>query len=393
MDFLSNAIISASSTSVLGALITSFNPADYQSRSVVKLYTTQDLFNSLGSMDPRGFKFEQPGVLYSDTTVIRVVTDSVFTYMEEECKGLGQRSLDITDLVLRGVDKNGFVIVNFENIQAASELDALEQKGIMIPFKHFKVSNSSFNIYASYKDVEGDGFKTFSLLNLEDGSMCKFYAMFPADVNMADFGTGLIPSAVTTVEETSYVIYEVNLGLSGFYANVGEAFLNFLAYNISFYNIGEKLIKEMQTVMPKVPPLPSEEQPVRTYRRPKVNVSIQHVYKDSRLRGVLGCMGDVDSLVTFLKDFPEAAISYQWLQKIYQSPWYIDGEGRMSEEECIYSACTNLLPICRQERLKYALELLTHRYYIYMLGIVNDTMGPILKGGGVSGESVKRVTF
>lgn len=392
MDFLSNAIISAQNGEILGALITHFNPADYQSRSKLRLYSTDDLIREGNKLDPRGFMFEAPGTLLSDTTVMRTVTASVFSYMEEECSKLGGRELDITDLVLRGVDTGGSVFVNYDKLLGSASEEELVEKGIFVPFKNFKVSNSSFNIYASYQD-ETDSFRTCSLLMLEDGSPQKFYAIFPASVNMSDFTRGVMPYQNVDLEGVPHIIYEVSLGLNGFYASVGEGFLNFLSYNIAFYNIGEKLMKEIRVVMPKVPELPTEEQPPRVPRRAKVNVSIQHIYKDSRLRGIMGCMGDNNSLVSFIQDFPEAAISYQWLQKIYSSPWYMELEGKKSEEECIYAACTNLLSMCRQERLKYAIELLTHRYYIYMLGIVNDTLGPILKGGGVNGESIKRVSF
>ena len=387
MDFLSTAIISAQNNSVLGALLTHFDPTDYQSRASLKMYTAEELAREQQNMDPRGFKFEPSGTLLSDTTVLRVVADSVFSYMEKECNKLWTRKLDLTDFVLRGVDKDGCVIANYDSI----EKDDVVSNGAIIPFKNFKVSNSSFNIYASYKESSGDGYKTCSLLMVEDGSPTTFFAMFPESIDLSDFSGSITPRQMLEVDGVQQVIYEVNLGLNGFYASVGEAFLNFLAYNISFYNIGEKLIKEIQVVMPKVPGVPQDEMPVRIPRRARVNVDIQHVYKDSRLRGILGCMQDSTAFLEFVQTFPEAAITYQWLQKIYQSPWYVECSGKKSEEECVNMACINLLPICRRERLKFALELLSHRYYIYMLGIVNDSLGPVLKGGGVSGESLKRV--
>ena len=230
-------------------------------------------------------------------------------------------------------------------------------------------------------------------IHLEDGSASKFYAMFSGDVDVSDFKTGVKAVKSLEINGVENIIYEVELGLNGFYGGVGEAFLNFLSYGVAFYNIGEKLIKDMQNVMPKIPALPVDEQAPRHTRRARVNVSIQHVYKEVKLEGILRRLSDEKALLEYRREVPEADISYQWLHKIYQSPWYLEGEGKLSEEECIYTACTNLLPICRCERLKYALELLTHRYYIYMLGIVNDTLGPVLKGGGVCGESLKRVTF
>lgn len=387
MEFLSSAIVSETDGSILGALITSFQPEDYLNRATVKLYTAQEMLNLEGSLQPRGFKYEKPGVLLSDTPVVRSVTDSLFTYMEAECANFVERTKDITDFVLLGVTEGGQVIPNFENCSR----ETLLTEGTFVPFKNFRVSNSSFNIYSSYK--ADSGFRTCSLLQLEDGSAETFYAVFPATVDMSSFGDAVLPWDTLEMDGVDRVVYKVSLGLSGFNANVGEAFLNYLAYSISFYNIGEKLMKEMQSVMPGLPQLPIEESYPRIPRKARVNVSIEHVYKKSRLKGILGYTGDQAGLTDFLREFPEAVISYQWLQKIYQSPWYLSGEGRMSEEECVYTACTNLLAECRKERLKYAIELLTQRYYIYQLGITNDFLGPVLKGGGVNGESIKRVLY
>lgn len=392
MEFLNNAIVSSEDGSILGVLLTEFDPSVYTSRAVVKLYTVEDLTAEYDKLSPRGFKFTPPGTLLSDTSVTRAVANSVFSYMEEECGRLGQRSLDITDLVLLGMKDGGCVFANYEELVENGSKELMEQNAVLIPFKNFKVSNSSFNIYAPYQVSETEGFRTFSLLEVEDGSPRMFHAIFPVSSNLTGF-EGVTPCETLTMETGEFIVYKVELGLNGFYAGVGEAFLNFLAYNVSFCNIGEKLMKEMKTVMPAVPPIPTEDYAPRIPRRARVNVSIEHVYKDSRLRGIMGKTGDPDGLVEFLREFPEAAISYQWLQRIYNSPWYKSGEGVMTEEECIYTACTNLLSECRQSRLKYAIELLTHRYYIYMLGVVNDNLGPVLKGGGVSGQSLKRVSF
>ena len=393
MEFLNSAIVSSTDGSILGALLTGFNPSDYTNRANVKLYTVDDLTNEYSQLSPRGFKFEPPGKLLSDTSVTRAVADSVFSYMKAECGKLGQRTLDITDLVLLGVKEGGCAFVNYEElVNDGCSKEDMEGRAILIPFKNFKVSNSSFNMYAPYQPTDNEGFKTFSLLEVEDGSPHLFYAIFPATLSMEGFD-GVVPFGTLTLETGDFVVYRVNLGLNGFYAGVGEAFLNFLAYNISFYNIGEKLLKEMKTVMPTLPPIPVESPGPRVPRRAKVNVSIEHIYRDSRLKGIIGRTDNTEELVAFMREYPEAAISYQWLQRIYQSPWYTEGEGKMTEEECVYTACINLLAECRKTRLKYSIELLTHRYYIYMLGVVNDNLGPVLKGGGVSGQSLKRVSF
>ena len=387
MEFLGDAIFSAQDQTLLGAMITSFDPAQYTERAQVKLYTTSELATAYPNMKPRGFKFDAPGTLLSDTAVRRVLTDSVFSYMEEECSSLNRRTLDITDFVLQGVENNGFVFANYED---CTDPETFEVDGCFIPFRSFKVSNSSFNIYATYKNKD-DVYRTFSLLNVEDGSKTEFYAVFDDAADMSAFAKNMTPCGEVSIADTAHTIYKIDLGLSGFYVGVGEAFLNYLSYNVAFYNIGEKLMKELQAAMPMLPSPSLEEPKPQIRRRARVNVSIEHIYRESRLRGINGCIGNPDELVSFIRAFPEAAITYQWLQKIYTSPWYMQGDGKQPEEQLLYTTCINLLPECRKERLKFALELLTHRYYIYLMGVVNDTLGPILKGGGVNGESIKRV--
>lgn len=387
MEFLGDAIFSAQDNTLLGAKIISFDPANYTSRASTKLYTTSELKRVYSTMDPRGFKFDPQGTLFSDTVVRRVLTDSVFSYMGKERANKNRRALDITDFVLYGVENNGFVFANYADCENP---DAFESDGCFIPFKSFKVSNSAFNIYAPYKTKSGE-YRTFSLLDVKDGSKVEFYAIFDKTANMEVFVDSMKPCGELKLADVPYTIYKIDLGLGGFYGSVGEAFLNYLAYNVAFYNIGEKLMKELQATMPKLPSPSVSEPKGMPQRRSRVNVSIQHVYKETRLRGITGCINNPDDLVDFVREFPEAAVTYQWLQKIYTSPWYEQGDGKQPEDELLYTTCINLLPECRTERLKFALELLTHRYYIYLMGPVNDTLGPVLKGGGVNGKSVKRV--
>lgn len=387
MEFLVDAILSESDGTLLGALILHFDPERYTERASVKMYTMQELAQAYPNMKPSGFLYEEPGLLRSDCTPSKVITESVFHYMSTEYAQYNKRSLDVTDLVLLGLESSGFVVANFEE---CGNSESFIEDAIMIPFSKFKVSNSSFNIYAPYRNSD-NLFRTFSLLKLEDGSMNVFYAMFPANVDMSGFGTGVQAWRSVVVNGKTNIIYKVSLGLNGFYVNVGEAFLNFLSYNVAFYNIGEKLIRELQPTTPLT--TPSVEEDVSKPRRyARVNVSIEHICKESKLKGILGRMDSKDELVQFIRDFPEANITYQWVCNIYSSPWFVESNKTLSEEESLGIACTNMLVECFKKRLKYALELLSNRYFIYTLGIVNDTLGPVLKGGGVVGQSIKRVS-
>lgn len=384
LDFLSNAIFSAQDRSLLGVILTRFHPDFYTGRSETRLYTLEELERDYEKLRPRGFALQENGKLVSDTSVGRILADSVFQYMEDECSTFGQRPLDITDLVLLGVEENGFVLAGYQN-----EMDW----GVFVSFKRMLVSDSSFNIYARYMTADGE-FRTLSLLNLEDGSARTIYVAFPETTNLTGFGNKVMPCGAAIVEEQPYNIYKCELGLSGYYTNVGEAFLNYLAYNISYYNIGEDLLRNFRdNVSPPQGPSSKSDSSARIRRTPKVNVSIKHVYKETRLGGIMGCLKDPQMLEDFIHRFPEAEITRHWLFKCYNSPWFLENVDKMPDKQALYIASVNLLPICRKERLKYALELLMHRYYINLIGPMGDMLPLILHGGGVDGESIKRVDF
>lgn len=385
MEFLSNAIISSQDSSLLGAVITHFDPEDYLKRCETRLYTTDELVSAYPTFAPRGFIFKDGNNLFGDTSVQGVVANSAFEYMTEECAHFGQRGKDITDLVLLGAKCGGFVLAGYK--------DDTDQ-GSFIPFSSFRVSNSSFNLYASYQTDSGE-FRTYSLLRLEDGSALEHYIALPKDVNLEGFAGKVEMSGATQIEDAVYTVYHIEMGLTKYYAAVGEAFLNYLAYNIAFYNIGEKMLKEFRNVVS--PPVgyerPVDEGVIRFQRKASVNVSIVHVCKEPRLSSILQCTNDAAALQKLVDEYPEAEITWHWLCRLYRSPWFTDSYGKMDENQARYVAAVNLLPICRQERLKFAVELLTHRYYLSGLGLVGDTLGPILHGGGVKGESIKRVDF
>ena len=386
MEFLGDVVVSERDQSTLGVFITKFDPNDYLSRASVKLYTMDELKELYTSMQPCGFKLDNSGALFSDTSVPRcIIDDHLFSYMYKEGHQDVTSTPDLTDLVLLGVVSNGYAIPNGEEFTSAEEL---ESTGIFVPFSNFKVSNSSFNIYASY-DAGDHNFKTLSLLKLEDGSSIDVFIAMPKNVDLSPFSSNIQFLYTASVFGKEMQIYKMNLGLKGANANVGEGFLNYLAYNIAFYNIGEKVMREVQVVVPKIPSVPVEPQVYKQPRRAEVNVSIEHVYKKSRLKEIIDRISDTNELDAYLAEYPDAQISFYWAQQIYQTPWYESTLKTSSEEEAVFASCTNLLPQLKKDRMKYALELLSQRYYIHKIGFINDTLGAVLKGGGVHGESLK----
>ena len=84
MDFLTNAIFSAENGTLLGAMLTHFEPEQYTHRASVKFYTKDELFAQLPQLEPRGFSLNPNGVLLADTNVRRVLSDSVVSFVEAE---------------------------------------------------------------------------------------------------------------------------------------------------------------------------------------------------------------------------------------------------------------------------------------------------------------------
>lgn len=390
MEFLVNAVMSdGEEHRLLGVVIVHFDPTEYTGRAKVELLSIAEFAEKYKDMTPSGFNCGENGALLSDTVMRRAIASSVFSYMEEELSKIGHRELDIVDLVLFGVENKGYVIANYGRI---SEEESYDLNGIYIPFKSFKVSNSSFNIYASYKDAD-DSFKTFSLLNVEDGSKKPFAVAFPAETDLSQF-EGLEVQQILNLSGRDYILYTVDMGLVPFYASVGEGFLNYLAYNVAFYNIGEKTLKELapetETIVPSV-----QKSSDYIPRKPKVNVAIEHVYKESQLKTIVSLLQNKEQLFEFLNTNPEASVTYYWIQKAYNSPWFKDNMDKpeCSEGDLLATSCSNLLIDCKMMRLKFALELLAHRYYIYSMGMINDNLNVVLRGGGVGGETVKRSNF
>lgn len=388
MEFLENAIFSTDSMKLLGAKLTTYRPEDYTSRAEVKLFTLAELREKYNTMDPRGFVINEQGALLSDTPARCVMVDSVFPYMETECKAVPQRTLDVTDVVLHGVEAHGFVLANHKQVMEEDD------EPIMIPFKNFRVSASSFNIYAPFQRLDGD-FRTCSLLDVREGGPKQFYCMFTEDDTLGELASLLTYEYNLEVDGTNYCVYSCNAGLTTFYASVGEAFLNYLAYNVSFYNIGELVLTGLlDTVVPKEKaPSSSSSSGERVERVPRKNIAIDHVYTKCMLREFAACSNESDKVLQLITDNPEAAITYQWMQKVHSSPWFTEVCEEHEWSDAYAVACVNLLQECKRDRLKCALELLTHRYFILSQGIANDNLGLILRGGGVDGESIKQSNF
>lgn len=394
MEFLANAIFATpSSTTVEGAMITHFDPMDYLDRAYVQYYPMTELASEYPKMQPVGFALRGNNLLESDTNLRHVVPVNLLTFLQEACKNMQRKEYDITDLVLYGIQNNGGVVPNWERCNIADPKNTEEPA--LIPFNNYRVSDSSLNIYAPYA-LEDGTFKTHSMLQVEDGSGLDFYCLFPSEVDMSNFSSFCTQVGVWEEDEYKMIVYKVHSWLKEVPANVGEGFLNFLAYNVARYSIGRRIAQSIIKTdryteeSPKKPKETAERQ--KPPRRSKNNVSIIHQFSEPLLKEVLDLMKDPQALANYLRMCPEAQITYEWLLGLRQLDQQLPMSENATRAEKTINAAMTLLVECKNMYLKYALELLTHRYYIVKQGSFNDSIPLVLHGGGVFGQSVKRVT-
>lgn len=383
MDFLTNAIFSAEDNTLLGTLLTHFEPDNYLNRASVSFYSKEELTEKLPQLEPRGFRFGPNGVLAADTDVRKILSNNVLSFVEIEYAHLGARLIDITDVVLYGVQYGGAVLVNPTEVKQGTAAP------LLVPFQNYRVSQSSLNIYGSYQ-LEDGTFRTHSLLELEDGSGKDFCCVFPPDVDMSRFASVCQQTDEVIINDTTMFLYEGHSCLKSFYTCVGEAFLNFLAYNVAYFNVGRRFLREVSPAI-KDATIQERSPSAQDRRYAKRNVSIEHTYDKLCLSGITRCNGDNARILEYLENNPEATITMHWLNKLFDSPWYQSTEG--DEDARCRAACANLMMECKEYGLKYGLELLTHRHYLTTVASYDNYIPLVLKGGGVNGESLKRVTF
>lgn len=390
MDFLTVALYSSDETGaekLTGALITRFDPEKITSRAKVMFVSAEDI-KSKNGIDPKGFDVDADGVLLSDTQARRGVHKELAEYVGEEINNSSLK-LGLIDVVLYGAAYGAHIIQNYEEYSADRE----NVDPIAISMVNLKVSNSSFNIYAPYKNVEGK-FRTFSLMDITKDENYPFVMAVPED-QLENFAPVL--SMMERLEEgvgllNGYTLYRVDAPLEPFHTFTGEAFCNYLAYNVAYYRMGMRIIKDFLKESYKEEPAlaieeAEEEEELRTRKTPLHNVKIEAPYKTPKISEVVALIEQPDLLKERCRDDEEVYMSFIWLNTIFKTA--NDYSGNQSEE-ALMTACSNLLHECRQQLLHYSCELLAQRYYICKSGPFEDMLGPVLKGGGVNGYSFKR---
>lgn len=382
MDFLTTAFYipkEDEGAEFVGALVTHFNEDNDTVRARVKYLDVKTLKDKSNGINPRGFLFDENGVLLSDTSCRQDISPDMRELLASQVTVEADK--DLIDLVLLGVDAGAEILVN------PSDADG---DVIGIPFSNLKVSNSSFNIYSAYQRKDG-GFRTFSLVDIESGEAMPFNFIVPVERAdfIQDFGNLVHPLVLERPVE-GYKAFASRVPLVGFRTYTGEAFCNFLAYSVAFYRIG---LEVMDSFLADTKYIPKESpEPQKDYVRkvPKWNVSIESEFKHAKLDAVLSCINDPQRMSKLVAADHEANITLTWVQHIKYESFNYDAE---SVSEKMALACAVLKPWCKRSLLRYSLELLSQRVYISTFRPLANMYGPVLKGGGVSGCSIKRSTW
>lgn len=385
MDFLTTALYAldpAGTEQLSGALLTRFDPSDTASRAKV-IFVTSEQLKAGDNIQPSGFRMDENGVLMSDTQARREMNQDLVNYVNSEVSDQpAAPPPSLIDVVLCGATYGADIVVNFDAMTENRELEP-----IVIPMSSLKVSSSSFNIYAPYKNAEGK-FRTLSLINIETDENIPFVMAIPEGAcdkfqRLMEF---MVP--MTSVDIQGYTLFRVDAKFAPFYTFTGEAFCNYLAYNVAYCNIGLKVINEFLAETKFVSAAKEEDEYTRQPKTPLHNVSIECTCKDPCTHAVLECIGDMEKLKALVKN-EEAYITFIWLQNIFKAGDQFEGDG---VEDRWAAACASLQRECRLQRLHYAAELLAQRYYICQIGRIEDCLGQVLRGGGVNGCAIKRVT-
>ena len=395
MDFLTTAVYSdqaedGKNTDLIGVVVTRFDPEDISSRASVE-FVDADTLKSGEGLDTRGFYLDSNGILFSDTESRRSLSPTMATYVMKHANQYKASKVGIIDILLMAVRDNACVLVNYDLHADAPERHEL----ISIPAINYKVSESSFNIYAPYTNESGF-FRTHSLVDVTQNTAIPFFLAVP-DQAVENWGSVMsVLSACDPLEALpNYSIFCVYAELVPTAYFAGEAFINFLAFNVAYHRMGEKIIKSYMRDTRYTPDKESEPKELER-KRPLRNISIYCSYNRPKMDEVVKYFGNVAEMEKRMHD-GEFRITTEWvlkLLKVIQNVQDTSGAGSESEfQQKTCAACIPVLASCRKQLLHYSLELLGQRLYVADRGPFADPLNLTLKGGGVYGNSIKRTAW
>lgn len=387
MDFLTAALYrmpKAEDEELLlaGALLTRFNPDDKLSRASVYYVDVVALRESrVENLAPMGFQFDESGVLLADTGCRKDMESELAEYVGRGFVNPVRPQLGLIDVVLYGAEYGASIVANAEECEKG-------RPPILIPLSNFKVSESSLNIYAPYRNSE-DNFRTYSLVDIETDKAYPLVISVPLEAvsKMKSLSPLMSPEEKGILVEGSQ-IFNVEAEFNPAPTLTGEAFCNYLAYNVAYYRLGMKILDKFMEDG-KFVSTPREED-MRPAKQPRHNLVIQSTIRRPCIDKVMDRLAYPDDLRILCANNEEAAVTMSWFQHIMETQKDMEAE---DEQGRILAACVNLKASCKRNLLHYSCELLAQRLYLCNLGTADNSIGLTLKGGGVSGCSIKRTSW
>lgn len=361
-----------------GLLLTQYDPKELYTRPKPLYVPRAQLSAHLENA--AGWTISEDGVVLADSTdnAAAIPEAMLLSALSGEDKGL---TPGIVDILRFALIHNGFVLPEFE-VESEKGLD------VRIPVRTFRVSQSSFNIYAPYSK-EGS-FRTFSLLNPIDGSGKEFFialdiAAVPSNIKHLVAATG---TTFQTIEGQQLYVFSVHAALQDCNPFLGGAFVNFLAFYVAFNDIGLRMAK----IYSKSISTPTEERPVVKPLEPKeraakpANLQIVHTWADCNVASVMRRLGNGEPAAEIMEKVNGAAGVIEWTNIMRQRHKTLVSAGKEGAWASVYM---DVRLSAETYELCYGLELLEQRYVLFNLGWVLDQTGLFYRGGGVYGISRK----
>lgn len=395
MDFLTAALFCDSPETgddeellLAGALLTGFDPEDNISRAKV-FYVPVDELRTMrgGTLRPQGFEFTDDGVLLGDTNCRKAFERELAEYIGREFTHEVSPEPGVIDLVLLGAEYGASVVANY-----AGCLEG--ETPTLVPLRNYRVSESSLNIYCPYQTSEGK-FRTHSLVDIESDTA------YPSAIIVAEDSVDKFSQLKTEVIEygsfaelskEGKVALHVDAPFVPAPALTGEAFCNYLAYNVAYYQMGLKVLESFLEEGNYIPY--QREEDSRARKMPKHNLSIKSTIKGPRVSEIVGLLDSEDKLGRYIESSLEAKMTYHWIQTILAEQHRVtvdksqdNGTGRTM------AACVSLKAMCKRRLLHFSCELLAQRLYLVNLGRFDNSIGLTLRGGGVDGFAVKKTSW
>lgn len=379
MEFLKS-VVYADNTyqECAGLLLTSYDPKMLYTRPRPLYVPRADL--AAHAKDATGWCVNEDGTIMSDSLESGVFPEGMLL---SSLTGSSQSlTAGLIDVIRFALKVGGYVLPVYDP-EAPGGTD------IRIPIKNFRVSQSSFNIYAAYN--RGDGFRTMSLLDKQHGHAKPFYIALASSPSPEDQALTRLLEPVGKIDdavEGPLELFRVTAGLCDSNPFLGAAFANFLAFYVTFNEIGFKLSKML---MPTITQAKSEvivRQPQESLTRGAKpdNLQIIHTWADCNIAAVIKAIQAGQPAADIMERFNGAPAVMEWIDTLAKRR---KETGSSDCDEDWTRVCFDIKADTEVHGLCFALELLEQRYTLFNLGWMLDTSDMIYRGGGVYGCSKK----